>query len=475
MTDLNRTTPMMTRQQRTWLLMTICIGAFLSHFTAGVVNVSLPYLQAVFPEDLSGIPWITTAYLLVITALLPIMGKLGDRYGHGWIHNTGYLIFAVSTALTALASNVPSLIGLRICQAIGAAMFQATNIAMISAYYPKQQRGRALGIMSSVVAIGAMTGPVAGGWIAASLSWPWLFLLPFPAAALAAVLALRFIPAKRTLAKAIPLDRVGAILFFLMIASVTYALSDGSTSGWHSAPILTALITAMLSLLLFIGWESRRDTPFLPISVLASPSVAAGLITSLIAFILINTVLVSMPFFLTGKADYTPLDIGWIMTAYPLFFAISSLISGHFADRMNPLKLMLTGLGGIVIGLLVFAWTLPALSTFWIVAVLALIGIGMGCLAAPNNSYIMRHVPLAHSGSIGSLIALTRNAGMLIGAVFSLGLIGRSSGQTFSPHNFGELFKTAVMIGVIGCAVLGYGFFAESRNKSTQTALEESS
>lgn len=475
MTDLNSAARMLTKQQRTWLLLTICIGAFLSHFTAGAVNVSLPYLQAVFPEDPAGIPWITTAYLLAITALLPIMGKLGDRYGHGWIHNTGYIIFAVSTALISLSSNVPSLISLRICQAIGAAMFQATNIAMISAYYPKEQRGRALGIMSSVVAIGAMTGPVAGGFIAASLSWPWLFLLPFPVAALAAVLAFRFIPAKRIQNKAISLDRVGAILFFLMIASVTYALSDGNTSGWHSSHILAALITGALSIILFIGWEARHPTPFLPISVLAAPSVAVGLITSFISFMLINSVLISMPFFLMGRSSYRPMDIGWIMTAYPLLFAVSSLISGHFSDRMAPLKLMLTGLGGIIIGLLVFAWTLPGLNTLWIVAVLALIGIGMGCLAAPNNSYIMRNVPTAHSGSIGSLIALTRNAGMLVGAVLSLGLIGDSSGQTISQHDFGVLFKTGFIIGVIGCAVLGYGFFAESRKKSKDKPLEESS
>lgn len=456
---------MLTKQQRTWLLITICLGAFLSHFTAGVVNVSLPHLQTVFPNELAGIPWITTAYLMVITALLPVMGKLGDRYGHGVIHNTGYVLFAVSTAFTALASGVSMLIALRICQAIGASMFQATNIAMISAYYPKEQRGRALGIMSSVVAIGAMTGPGAGGFIAATLSWPWLFLLPFPVAAIAAVLAFRYIPVVRIHNKPISLNRVSAILFFLMIASFTYALSEGRSAGWTSSYNLTALITGIVTLLLFIVWEARQETPFLPTSVLTSPAVAVGLMLSFISFILINSVLVSMPFFLTSKDGLTSVDIGWIMTAYPLLFAVSSLAAGRFSDVMNPLKLMLTGLGGIVVGLLIFAGALSEMGTLWIIAVLALIGVGMGCLAAPNNSYIMRNVPAAHSGSIGSLIAFTRNAGMLAGAVLSLGLIGGSTGQVASTHDFGTLFRVGVMIGLIGCVVLGCGFFAENHKK----------
>lgn len=463
--ESNSSAVMLTKQHRTWLLITICLGAFLSHFTAGVVNVSLPYLQTVFPNELSGIPWITTAYLMVITALLPVMGKLGDRYGHGVIHNTGYALFAVSTLLIALASHVSVLIALRICQAIGASMFQATNIAMISAYYPKEQRGRALGIMSSVVAIGAMTGPGAGGFIAATLSWPWLFLLPFPVAAIAAGLAFRYIPVVRNQNKPITLNKVSAILFFLMISSFTYALSEGRSAGWTSGYNLAVLIAGIVTLLLFVVWEARQKTPFLPVSVLTSPSVAVGLVISFTSFILINSVLVTMPFFLTSKSGFTPADVGWIMTAYPLLFAVSSLVAGHFSDVMNPLKLMLTGLGGIVIGLLIFAGTLPEMNTLCVIAVLALIGVGMGCLAAPNNSYIMRNVPAAHSGSIGSMIAFTRNAGMLAGAVLSLGLIGAATGQKTSTHDFASLFGVGAIIGLIGCVVLAYGFFTENHKK----------
>lgn len=148
------------------MLAAICIGAFLSHFTAGVVNVSLPHFVSVFQTSLGTAQWITTGYLLVIASLLPVMGKWGDRYGYRRIHNAGYLLFGISSVLVAFSPHISVLLALRMVQAVGAAMFQATNIALITIHLPKEQRGRALGTVSTAVALGGMSGPVAGGFIA---------------------------------------------------------------------------------------------------------------------------------------------------------------------------------------------------------------------------------------------------------------------------------------------------------------------
>ncbi|MGG1984792.1 MFS transporter [Brevibacillus brevis] len=116
-----------------------------------------------FQAELAIAQWITTGYLLVIASLLPFMGKLGDRYGHRVLHNYGFLLFTVSSVLVAFSTTITMLLMLRIVQAIGAAMFQATNIALIAILLPKEMRGRAMGIMSTAVALGGMTGPIAGG------------------------------------------------------------------------------------------------------------------------------------------------------------------------------------------------------------------------------------------------------------------------------------------------------------------------
>lgn len=200
--------------QRLGMMAAICMGAFISHFTAGIVNVSLPFIVDYFQTELGKGLWITTGYLLVITALLPVMGKLGDRYGFRRIHNLGFVIFTVGSILVAFSPNLPILLTLRVIQGVGAAMFQATNIALITIHIPKEQRGRALGILSTAVALGGMTGPIAGGLIAEWLSWKWLFLIHVPVAIVATIMAYRYIPNRVQERKPGAISFVGAKLVY---------------------------------------------------------------------------------------------------------------------------------------------------------------------------------------------------------------------------------------------------------------------
>lgn len=109
-----------------YMLMAICLGAFVSHFTAGIVNVSLPRLTETFHAGIGTVQWITTGYLLAVASLLPVMGKLGDRYGQRRIHNLGYVCFTISSVLIAFSPNVAILLLLRVLQAAGASMFQVS-------------------------------------------------------------------------------------------------------------------------------------------------------------------------------------------------------------------------------------------------------------------------------------------------------------------------------------------------------------
>ncbi|RXZ81647.1 MFS transporter [Paenibacillaceae bacterium] len=437
-----------TRKQRMGMMAAICMGAFISHFTAGIVNVSLPQFVTYFQADLGLVLWITTGYLLVITALLPVMGKLGDRYGFQLIHNLGYVVFTVGSILVAFAPNLPALLLLRVLQAIGAAMFQATNIALITVHLPKEKRGQALGIVSTAVALGGMSGPIAGGLIAEWLNWRWLFLIHVPVAIAATLMAYRYIPVRNLISKSKKLDTVGAVLFAGWISLVIIEITNGSKWGWLSAQSLTILSGVAIVAVLLFFWERRQLVPFLPLNVLRVPAIASGLLISCASFMLANTILVIIPFYLSEMGPaFTPSITGYAMTAYPIALAFMGPLAGQLSDRYGSRRLMQLGLSSMGIGFIVLVLFLEQLQMGGIVAVLAMIGMGMGLVASPNNSFIMRHTPAEHVGSIGGMIALTRNAGMVFGSALGLGVMnGTVTGD-------GELvaFKTAFQINLFIC------------------------
>jgi len=457
----------LTGVHRVLMMTAICMGVFISHFTAGIVNVSLPLFTRIFQTELERVQWITTGYLLVIVSLLPVMGKLGDRYGHRLIHNLGYVFFTISSVLVVFSSNVSVLLILRMVQAIGAAMFQATNIALITIHLPKEKRGRALGIVSTTVALGAMTGPIAGGFIAEWLSWQWLFLIHVPVALVATLLAWRYIPDRGQERKLEPFDSIGMILFIFVIGSVIFGISNGNVWGWLSAETLSLFVAAVIVFLMFLLRESRQRASFLPLVVLRIPAISYGLIISCVSFMLANTVLVTMPFYLSRDAGFSSLTVGTIMIAYPILLAFSGPIAGHLSDHYGSSSFMLMGLCGMGIGLAALAFFLHQLPTVGIVAVLALIGLGMGLIASPNNSFIMRYVPMENVGSIGGMIALTRNAGMVLGAALGLGAINGDIVEESAPllGALKSVFGLGAMICMASIVMLGYSVLLNKRRK----------
>lgn len=448
--------------RRFWMMAAICTGAFLSHFTAGVVNVSLPYLAGVFHTSLGTAQWITTGYLLAIAALLPVMGKLGDRYGHRRIHNFGFALFSAGSILTAASPNILALLGFRLLQAVGAAMFQATNIALIAILLPRENRGRALGTVSTAVALGAMSGPVAGGVIAEWLNWQWLFLLHVPVALLGTWLAFRYIPERERERekKQVPSDPVGALLFIASIGSGIFGLSKAQTQGWLASGTVAFIAVSLLAFSLLLFWELRRPHPFLPVKAFGIPAVAYGLMISCASFAMANTALVALPFYLSGIAGLSPSFAGAIISAYPILLAAAGPVTGHLSDAYGSRRFMLLGLGAMGGGLALLALCLDRLPIMGVASVLALIGLGMGLIASPNNSFIMRHTPQEHVGAIGGMIALTRNMGMVLGAALGLGGIAEQ-GRSLQPEAIQAAFGIGFYIGIAAVVMLGLGIYWE--------------
>ncbi|MFB5267426.1 MFS transporter [Paenibacillus enshidis] len=409
-------------------LTSIGIGAFLSHFTAGVVTVSLPELTRTFQASIEQTQWITTGYLLIIAVLLPIMGKLGDRYGHRRMHNTGYLLFTISSVLIALSPTLGAILVTRAVQAVGASMFQATNIALITLLMPKEKRGRTLGLISTAVALGGMSGPVVGGMISQWLSWQWLFLIHVPVSAAATYLAIKYIPATGSApGRKVSFDSTGALLFTALVGMILFGVTRAA--DWHLASTEAWVVScsALIVLWLFSRHSRHHSSPFLPLQMLREPVLSSGLFVSLISFLLVNSVQVILPFYLTESTDMTLWASGTLMAVYPVSLAVCGPVAGWPSDKLGTRLFPLLGLTMIGAGLLLFVLLQDRLAPVLTGGLLVLLGAGMGMIASPNSSLIMSSIASSHAGMAGGLLALSRNLGMAFGASVGLGSVQDST------------------------------------------------
>ncbi|MNN17720.1 Multidrug resistance protein stp [compost metagenome] len=277
----------MNNKTRTLVQYIICTGAFLSNLSAGMFNIALVDIALDYDVPIALAQWVVTVYLLVISVLLPVMGRLGDIYGRRMVHNVGYLSFALGAMGCAFAPSLGWLIGFRILQGIGASMYQATNMALIVSVFPAEKRGKALGLISTFVAAGSMVGPSLGGLLIQWFSWRTNFWLLAGIAAIAWLLAQRLIPKDNPEVSG-HIDVVGAMMFAGSLTGLVAAVNLGSLWGWQSPAVLVLLLLFTGSVAGFGAWclssrwnrdhgEGVKRTPFIELKLFSDAGMNIGI------------------------------------------------------------------------------------------------------------------------------------------------------------------------------------------------------
>jgi EmrB/QacA subfamily drug resistance transporter len=389
---------------------------------SSIVNVALPTISGKLHADLSTLQWVVTAYLLTISSLLPVFGRIADLLGRRRVFSFGFLVFTLGSILCGLAPNIWVLIGMRILQAIGASMLMANSAALIIANFPPKERGRALGLTGTVVALGSLTGPALGGILVGLLNWRFIFFINLPIGILGYLAARIILPHDKPQQNKGTFDFVGALFFTIGMISLMFAISNGQSWGWSSYPILVGLFLGTLSLAFFFLTEIRVPNPMIDLSLFRIHPFFIGNITGLLSFVALFANLMLMPFYLQQVLNYNPAQVGLVMTAFPLTMAIIAPLSGYASDRIGPAILTTGGLLVTALGFFYLS-TLTTTSLFWqIVPGPLLMGLGAGLFHSPNNSSVMSSVPPPKLGVASGISALVRNIGMVIGIAFSVSL-----------------------------------------------------
>lgn len=425
---------------RRWLILSVVLlGPFMSTLDSSIVNVALPTMAAQMGAGMGTIQWVVTCYLIVIASTILIFGRIADLKGKKFVYQYGFLIFSIGSLFCGMSKSITTLIISRIIQAIGAAMTMSCNQAIITSIFPQNERGRALGLSGTTVALGTMLGPPLGGVMVWMFNWESIFLINVPIGMAAFILGAKLLP-KDEKANNESFDLLGALVFAAAIIALFWAMLSGEHLGWRNKYIVISFLIALISFLIFYFYEKKVEHPMLDFSMFHNKLFSVSIFCAFISFMVIFCTNIIHPFYLQSALKISSEKAGLLMMIYPIFVALVAPISGYLSDKMGSEILTLIGLVTTAAGLLAMSFLSLNSSYLSIILRVALVGVGNGLFQSPNNSLVMSTAPRYKLGIAASTNALTRNLGMVFGIAFSLTLLyNRMSARIgFSVDNFVE-------------------------------------
>src|SRR6476660_782402 len=265
-----------------WVLAATILGSSMAFIDSTVVNVALPALQSDLHATVVDVQWVIKSYGLFLSALILVGGALGDSLGRRKMFLWGVFVFAAASAGCGFSSSIKSLVIWRCVQGIAAAFLVPGSLAIISAYFDEQSRGRAIGTWSGFTAITMALGPVLGGWLIEHASWHWAFFINLPLAALVIAIAILHVPESRS-SEARQVDWLGAAMATFGLAGLVYGFLESAPLGWKHPRVVGSLISGVVCLVLFLIVEKRAAAPMVPLDVFSSRSFSgANLLTLLL-------------------------------------------------------------------------------------------------------------------------------------------------------------------------------------------------
>ncbi len=412
------------------------LGIFMVNIDSAMLTLILPRLESEWGVPVDRLKWIVLGYLIVITGLLPSIGKLSDMIGKKRIYILGLSLFTISTLLCASAGTFWLLLLYRLLQAIGASMIMANAMSLVTQLFPQGLKGRALSGISTVIAVATIIGPAIGGLLLHWSSWRTVFLLHLPLGIGALLLAILYIPSKvnqQALSKAF--DYAGGIAFFAAITGLLSYLSWADTLGWGSGRGLVLLGCSFAIFAFFLYWQTRSTHPVLELSLFRRSSFNYANLASYLSFVITMLPAVVLPLYLI-QVMQVPEDItGYLLSIQAIVIVLAAPVSGWMTDKFNGRLPAAAGMLCCAAGLATLSG-LQADSGFGMIVVgLSLFGLGIGLFQAPNQLAVLQDVSPDKNGAAGSIMALMRNLGRVTGTAvaFLLYTVQVDSTQAASP------------------------------------------
>ena len=435
----------------------ILFGVFLFIADYGGILIALPSVSDHFGSDLPTTQWVMIGYVLAISVSLLPMGRLADLIGRKSVYVAGLVVFVLTGLIAGLAPTIPTLILANTLHGVGAGAMQGTTMAMAVASFPAAERGKALGVYVGVVGAGSAFGPGAGGVVAGSLGWQWIFFGGALLGLVAIVFAVVFVDAGRTESEGSRpggFDWVGTLLSGAVLLAFLQAMTWGPRVGYGQPYIVLAFVAAAAMAVAFIVWELRTPSPLMDLRLFRDRVFSTGVSSGFIHFIGLISALFLMPFYLQTVLRFSPGEVGLISALSYLAISVVGPIAGRMSDRHGRRYFTVGGMFVTAAGTLTLATLGPDSSVVVAVAGMVMQSIGIGAFIPPNNSGVLGTVSDTQHAAVSGFLNLMRNAASVTSIAIATAVVTITMGAMGYAPSLADVTAEGSE-GLLGAFVLG--------------------
>jgi EmrB/QacA subfamily drug resistance transporter len=415
----------MSRRSTNWVLVLTGIGSLMAALDTLVVSTALSTIRLDLHASVEQLEWTVNAYNLSFAVLLITGAALGDRFGRRKLYAAGMALFAAASAASALAPDVGWLIAARAVQGAGSALIMPLGLALLSAAFPPEKRGAAIGIFSAITGLAVASGPLVGGAIVEGLAWQWIFWINVPIGLISIPFVLRKID--ESFGSDTSLDIRGLALITAGALAIVWGLVRGNQAGWDSVEVIASLIVGALLVAGFIAWERRAREPMLPMRFFRNRAFTAGNAAIFLTFAALFGAVFFYAQLLQTALGYGPLGTGLRLLPWTATFMTVAPIAGALADKIGERPLMVGGL------------SLQAVGMAW-----------LALIAEPGMAYSQMLAPFIVAG-VGVSMAIPSAQNSVVGSL-GVDVIGKAAGANSMMRELGGVFGIAVVVAVFGAA-----------------------
>lgn len=412
-------------QQRRYVLIAAILASSMGFIDGSVVSIATPAIRADLGASLADAQWISNAYLLLLSSVLLIGGAAGDRFGVRKVFVAGIGLFVAASIACALAPTPLTLIALRALQGLGAALMVPSSLAIIAKAYPRQERGRAIGIWAAASSLTTILGPVLGGLLLTWLgdwSWRLIFAINLPLGGVALALLLFLVPADQPEAGR-RLDIVGGVLATVGLLLLALGLTGGAETRLSTS--ISFLVAGLVVFGGFLAWEARSKAPMMPLGFFRQGQFSGAQGLTFALYFSLSAITFYLPMTLIAGWGETAAIVSLMLLPLGIAITVLSPFAGTLADKVGPGPMIAAGSTLVGIAFLLMGLTAPLHNTWLVLLPLnALFGIGMGLVVSPLSTAVMTSVS-DHDTGVASGVnnAVARVAGLF--AVATMGALIR--------------------------------------------------